>query len=382
MNIVIVGGGLAAANAAAAIRENGHTGSVTILAAEDHLPYERPPLSKGILLGKDDPDSATVHDSAWYAEHDVELKMGTTVDSLDLDAAQVRAGDDAYPFDKLLLVTGSRPRHLALADDSGAAVAYLRTLEDSAALKTSFGPGKKLVIIGAGWIGLEVAAAAREAGTDVTVVESLELPLVRVLGPEVAKHFADLHLAHGVDLKLSASVESIDADGNVHLADGSDLASDLIVVGIGVEPVAELAQQAGLGVENGILVNERLQTSDPRVFAAGDVANEWHPTLGRRLRVEHWETAVEQGKHVAGAMLGDEAPYDRLPYFFTDQYDLGMEYVGSVGPDGYDSVEFEGDREGGTFRAFWIKNGLVVAAMHVNDWDASDAIRESVGTSR
>ena len=382
MNIIIVGGGLAAAHAAAALRESGHTGSLTIFAAEDHLPYERPPLSKEILLGKKEPDSATVHEKDWYTEHDVDLRTGVSVDSLDLDAGQVHAGGETFSFDRLLLTTGSRPRPLAMADDSGAAVAYLRTLEDSARLKASFGPDKRIVVIGAGWIGLEVAAAARAADTHVTVVESNELPLLRVLGPEVAGKFADLHRDHGVELKLSAEITAIDADGVVHLADGSSLPSDLIVVGVGVEAVAELAEAAGLDVDNGILVNERLRASDPRVFAAGDVANHLHPTLGRRIRVEHWETAIEQGKHAARVILGEDAAYDRLPYFFTDQYDLGMEYVGSVGPDGYDSVEFEGDREGGTYRAFWIKDGVVVAAMHVNDWDASDMIREVVRTRR
>ncbi|KQZ70194.1 NAD(P)/FAD-dependent oxidoreductase [Nocardioides sp. Root151] len=382
MKIVIVGGGLAAANAAAELRDRGHLGELTVFADEAHLPYERPPLSKGVLLGKDEPDSAIVHAKEWYADHDVDLRTATAVDALDLDTGAVLAGEERLVFDRLLLATGSRPRHLAMADESGAPVAYLRTFEDSAALKSSFGEGRRLVIIGGGWIGLEVAAAAREAGTEVTIVESLELPLLRVLGPEVAGHFADLHRSHGVDLRLSASVTSIDADGTVHLADGEAIGSDLIVVGIGVEPVDDLARAAGLSVDNGILVGQDLRSSDPRVFAAGDVANQLHPTLGRRIRVEHWDTAIHQGRHAARVLLGEDVDYDRLPYFFTDQYDLGMEYVGSVGPDGYTSVEFEGDPASGTYRAFWIRDGLVVAGMHVNDWDATDEIRAAVGKPR
>ncbi|WP_067432938.1 NAD(P)/FAD-dependent oxidoreductase [Nocardioides jensenii] len=381
MNIVIVGGGLAAAKATEELRERGHDGPITVLAGEDHLPYERPPLSKGILLGKDDADAATVLPRSWYDEHGVTLRTSSAVDSIDLEAGVVLVGEESIEFDRLLLATGSRPRHLALADDSGASVAYLRTLEDSAAIKASFGPGRRLVIIGGGWIGLEVAAAAREAGTDVTVVESLELPLLRVLGPEVAEHFAELHRSHGVDLRLSASVTGIDADGTVHLADGESVASDLIVVGVGVEPVDDLARAADLAVDNGVLVDEGLRTSDPRVFAAGDVANHLHPVLGRRIRVEHWDTAIGQGQHAARAMLGEDGDYERLPYFFTDQYDLGMEYVGSVGPDGYTDVQVEGDPATGTFRAYWVRDGLVVAGMHVNDWDATDAIKARVGTT-
>ncbi|QIX26859.1 FAD-dependent oxidoreductase [Nocardioides sp. JQ2195] len=380
MNIVIVGGGLAAAKAAVELREGGHSDSVVVLAGEDHLPYERPPLSKGVLLGQADPDSATVLDKDWYADHDVDLRTATTADAIDLEAGTVHAGDDVLPFDRLLLATGSRPRHLRMADESGAPVAYLRTLEDSRLLKESFGAENRLIIIGGGWIGLEVAAAARAADTHVTIVESLELPLLRVLGPEVAAHFADLHRAHGVDLRLSAQVTGIDSDGTVHLADGSALASDLVVVGVGVEPVDDLARQAGLDVDNGVLVDELLRTSDPRVLAAGDVANQQHPVLGRRIRVEHWDTAIEQGRHAARVMLGLDAAYDRLPYFFTDQYDLGMEYVGSIGPDGYTDVQIEGEPASGAFRAYWLRDGLVVAGMHVNDWDATEEIRARVGT--
>lgn len=383
MRIVVVGAGLAAAHAIEELRAQGHQGSIALFGAEPHLPYNRPPLSKGLLLGAEDEASVFVHDEQWYADRSVELHLGTRVTGIDLDRGRIRAGTDEHDYDRLLLATGSTPRHLAAADESGGDVAYLRTLEDSRALKAALRPGQCIVIVGAGWIGLEAAAAARTAGCDVTVVESLELPLLRVLGPEVAATFAALHRAHGVDLRLGTGVEDLSAAGGgrtvVRLDDGSELTADLLVVGIGVVPDDGLARAAGLAVDNGVLVDERLRASDPHVFAAGDVANHLHPTLARRIRVEHWDTAIGQGKVAARTMLGQDEPYDRLPYFFTDQYDLGMEYVGSVGPDGYDDVVLRGD-PAGRFTAFWLKDGRVLAGMHVNDWDAIDPIRALVGT--
>jgi 3-phenylpropionate/trans-cinnamate dioxygenase ferredoxin reductase subunit len=240
-------------------------------------------------------------------------------------------------------------------------------------------------VIGGGWIGLEVASAARQADATVTVLEYLDLPLLRVLGPEVAQVFADLHVEHGVDLRTGVQVSGLERDGDravLHVGDGSRVEADLVVVGVGVGPNVALAEGAGLETDNGILVDEHLQTSAQDVFAAGDVANAMHPVLGRRVRVEHWDTAIEQGRTAARSMLGQDAVYDRLPYFFTDQYDLGMEYVGSVGPEGYDEVVVRGDtsRDGGrTFTAFWLSGGQVLAGMHANDWDATDQIRGIVG---
>jgi NADPH-dependent 2,4-dienoyl-CoA reductase/sulfur reductase-like enzyme len=382
VKIVIVGAGLAAAHAVDELREGGHEDEVVLVGTEPHVPYNRPPLSKGLLLGTEEQDSIFVHDAPWYADHDVDLRLGTTVTGIDLDRRRVRVGEEDLPYDRLLLATGSRPRHLDAADRSGGRVAYLRTLEDSLALRSAFGPDRHVVIVGAGWIGLETAAAARTAGADVTVVESLDLPLLRVLGPEVAATFADLHRGHGVDLRLGATIDSFTDAGSgrtaVRLADGSEVTADLVVVGIGVAPADELGRDAGLRADNGILVDESLRTSDPYVFAAGDVANHAHPTLGRRIRVEHWDTAIEQGKVAARNMVGGDEPYTRLPYFFTDQYDLGMEYVGNVGPDGYDEVVLRGD-PAGQFTAFWLAGGRVLAGMHVNDWDAIDPIRAIVG---
>jgi len=379
---VVVGAGLAAAKAVEALRETGFEGSVVVFGEEHHLPYERPPLSKGYLLGTDELESAFVHDPDWYDENDVDLRLGTAVTSIDTAAHVVHTRDGEQPYDRLLLATGATPRHLAMADGSGAPVAYLRTIEDSQRLKASFGEGGSVAIIGAGWIGLEVAAAAREAGCAVTVLESLDLPLLRVLGPEVAQVFADLHREHDVDLRLGVEVVAVDKDGQravVRLGGGGTVTADLLVVGIGVTPNIALAEAAGLACDNGVLVDEQLRTSDSDVFAAGDIANAQHPLLGRRVRVEHWDTAIGQGETAAHAMLGHEPTYDRWPYFFTDQYDLGMEYVGHVGPDGYDEVVLRGDTHGRTFTAFWLQGGRVLAAMHVNDWDASDQVRALVG---
>lgn len=381
LRIVIIGGGLAAAKAAGELREQGHTGPVTVVAGEPHRPYERPPLSKDVLLGKAEPDAAFVHDEGWYGDHDVELLMGTPAGAIDLGNRQVTVGDRQLGYDRLLLATGARPRRLPMADDSGAHVRYLRTIDDSTGLRADL--KGSVLLVGAGWIGLEVAAAARAAGADVTVVESAPLPLAGVLGPELATVFADLHREHGVDLRLGTSLESIDrVDGRttVRLSDGHQLHPDLVVVGIGAAPDDGLAATAGLATDNGVLVDARLRASDPYVYAAGDVASQAHPLLGR-IRVEHWDTAIQQGKHAARAMLGDEAPYDRQPYFFTDQYDLGMEYVGHVGRDGYDEVVLRGDRAGRVLTAFWIKDDHVLAGMHLNDWDAIDPIRTWVGRS-
>jgi NADPH-dependent 2,4-dienoyl-CoA reductase/sulfur reductase-like enzyme len=382
--LVVVGAGLAAAKAVEAMRQAGHDGPIVVFGDERHLPYERPPLSKGYLLGNEDFESALVHDPDWYDAHDVDLRLGSTVDQIDTAAHLVRTRDGEQSYDALLLATGSAPRHLPMADTSGAPISYLRTIEDSRLLKESFGEGRSVVIIGGGWIGLEVAAAAREASTSVTVLESLDLPLLRVLGPEVAEIFAGLHREHGVDLRTGVSVSRIDRDGAgavVRLGDGSRVQADLLVVGIGVAPNTALAEAAGLDIDNGVLVDERLRTSNPDVYAAGDVANALHPLLGRRIRVEHWDTAIAQGQTAARAMLGHDVTYDRLPYFFTDQYDLGMEYVGSVGPDGYDDVVVRGDPSTRSFTAFWSREGRVLAGMHANDWDAIDPIRSIVGRS-
>jgi 3-phenylpropionate/trans-cinnamate dioxygenase ferredoxin reductase subunit len=371
--IVLVGGGLASGTAVRELRTQGYDGPLVLFAAEPHLPYERPPLSKGYLMGNDALEKAFVNDADWYDEHDVDLRTGVPVESVDVRARTLRAGGTDLGWSGLLLATGAAARHLPLADDSGAPVHYLRTMDDSTALKEHLVEGARIGIIGGGWIGLEVASAARRAGAEVVVLEALDQPLLNVLGPEVAALFAQLHREQGVDVRTGAKVEAIDT-----------LAVDRLVVGVGVTPVTDLATAAGIDVDNGILVDAGLQTSAAGVFAAGDVANVDHPVLGHRLRVEHWDTAIKHGTVAATNLLGGHAVADHLPYFFTDQYDLGLEYVGNPGPDGFDRVVITGDQDGPVeqraFRVWWMRGDLVVAGMHVNDWDAIDRVRELVGT--
>ena len=385
--IVLVGGGLAAGTAVRELRGQGYDGPLVLFAAEPHPPYERPPLSKGYLMGNDALEKAFVNDADWYAEHDVDLRTGVAVESVDVGARTVRAGGDDLRWSGLLLATGAAPRHLALADDSGAPVHYLRTMDDSTALKGQLVDGARIGIIGGGWIGLEVASAARRAGAEVVVLEALDQPLLNVLGPEVAALFAQLHREHDVDVRTGVRVEQITAgsDGpTIGLAGGDTLTVDRLVVGVGVAPVTDLATAAGIEVDNGILADSGLRTSAPGVYAAGDVANVDHPVLGHRLRVEHWDTAIKHGTVAATNLLGGDALADQLPYFFTDQYDLGLEYVGNPGPEGFDRVVITGDQDGPveqrTFRVWWLRGDLVVAGMHVNDWDAIDRVRELVGT--
>lgn len=376
MNIVVIGGGLAAAHAVAELRDRGYTGDLTLVGAEPHLPYERPPLSKGLLLGSDEPDSVFVHDRAWYDEHQVTLRLGTRATGLDRDRKQVLLGSEELPYDRLILTTGSTPRRLPALEAGSIPVRSLRTLDDSLALKKEL--AGHLLLVGAGWIGLEIAAAARQAGGEVTIAETAAWPLLGVLGPELAPLFAELHRSHGVDLRLSTSVDRVEG-AEVLLSDGTRVRPDLIVAGVGAVPDDGLAAHSGLATDNGILVDARLATADPAVFAAGDVANHDHPSLGR-IRVEHWDNAIEQGKHVAGSVLGDTTPYTRQPYFFSDQYDLGLEYLGHVGPAGYDELIVRGSRDDLVLVALWVRDGTVVAGLHLNDWDAADSLRLLVGT--
>jgi 3-phenylpropionate/trans-cinnamate dioxygenase ferredoxin reductase subunit len=381
--IVVVGGGLAAGTLVTQLRERGENGSIVLLAEEAHAPYERPPLSKDLLLGKGKPDDAAVHEREWYAEHEIDLRTSTVVSTIDRDGRRVQAGDEWVGYDTLVLATGARPRRLAMADDSGVPVVYLRTLDDSLGLREHLTAGTRIGIIGGGWIGLEVASAARQHDAEVTVLESLDLPLLRVLGPEVAQVFADLHREHGVDLRTGVQVTAIsrnDRGATVTLGDDSALDVDVLVVGVGVEPNTGLAEASGLAIDNGIRTDSHLRTGDEHIYAIGDVANADHPVLGRPLRVEHWDTAIQHGKTLAATLTGTPTEATALPYFFTDQYDLGMEYVGNPGPDGYDRVVLTGDVPGRRFRAWWVRGERVVAGMHVNDWDAIDEIRRVVGS--
>ncbi|MFE9203501.1 NAD(P)/FAD-dependent oxidoreductase [Micromonospora sp. NPDC007230] len=384
---VIVGAGLAGAKAAQTLREEGFAGRVILLGAEPERPYERPPLSKGLLLGTTGWLDAYVHEPGWYAANHVELRTATRVTAVDRDLRQVVLDTgERLGYDKLLLTIGSTPRRLDVPGADLDGVRYLRTLDDSAEIGTALVGGARLVVIGAGWIGLEVAAAARQYGATVTVVETADLPLQRVLGDEVARVFADLHRGHDVTFHFGVGVQEMRGAGRVSsvlLTDGTELPADTVVVGVGIQPDTQLAEAAGLKVDNGIVTDARLRTSDPHIFAAGDVANAHHPLLDRQLRVEHWANALNGGPAAARSMLGQQVEYDRLPYFFSDQYDLGMEYSGWVDPSGYDRVVFRGDPAvvGGRapeFLAFWVSDGRVLAGMNANVWDVTDQIQALV----
>jgi 3-phenylpropionate/trans-cinnamate dioxygenase ferredoxin reductase subunit len=377
---VIVGAGMAGGKAAETLREEGFDGRIVLLGAEPERPYERPPLSKDYLRGEADRTAVWLQeDPGWYEQHDVELRTSTPVASLDVAGrAVVLDGGERVGYDALLLATGAEPKRLPVPGADLPGVHLLRTVEDSDALRSVLDAGGRLVVVGAGWIGCEVAASARQRGLEVTVVEPLSLPLERVLGPELGAFYRDVHVDQGVQFRLADSVAAIEGAGRaerVRTNDGATLDCDAVVIGVGVAPRTVLAEGV-LDVDNGILVDAGLRTSADGVFAAGDVANHDHPLLGR-LRVEHWANALEQGPAAARAMLGQDVTYDRVPYFFSDQYDVGMEYAGLSRPD--DEVVFRGDPESGEFIAFWLRDGRVVAGMNVNVWDVNEHIQALVG---
>lgn len=381
---VIVGGGLAAAKLAQELRAADFPGSITLIGAEEHLPYERPPLSKEFLFGKKQLPDFTVEPAQWYRDHHVELLLGTTVTGLDPRARTVTLPDGStLPYDKLALATGSTPRRLPVPGADAPGVYTLRTIDDARALAGLFARGR-LAIVGAGWIGLEVAAAARAADCAVTVVETAPQPLMGPLGPEMGAVFADLHRAHGVDLRLGARLDAVTtgADGAVTglaLADGGTVAADAVLMAVGAAPNIALAADAGLAVGTGVLVDASLRTSDPDIVAVGDIAEQDHPRLGGRIRVEHWANALNQPAVAAATMLGRAAEYDRLPYFFTDQYDLGMEYTGYATAGRTARVVVRGSLADREFVAFWLDaENRVLAGMNVNVWDVTDRIKELI----
>ena len=380
---VIIGASLAGVKAAEALREAGYTGAITLIGDEAEPPYERPPLSKQYLMGTQEREKMFVHAPEWYPEQNIDLLLGAAVTAIDRERRTFTLADGCgLGYDKLLMATGAKPRRLTVPGADLPGVHYLRRVEDCERLKELFQTASRIAFVGGGWIGLEVAAAAREAGVDATVVEMDALPLARVLGPEIARVFADLHREHGVDLRTGVQVaeilESGGRAGGVKLADGTVIEADAVVVGVGAVPNADLAAVSGLTVQNGVLVDASLRSSDPHIYAAGDVANAFHPLLGKHIRVEHWDNACHQPKTAARAMLGENAVYDRIPYFFTDQYDLGMEYCGHIEPGGYDEVVVRGDLAGRKFLAFWLAGGRVKAGMNVNVWDVNEQIQQLV----
>ncbi len=379
----IVGASLAGAKAAEALREEGFDGRIVLIGDEPERPYERPPLSKGYLRGEAE-RRPYVHEESFYSEQEIELRLSTTVERIDPGRSELSlAGGETLHFDRLLLATGAEPRRLAIPGADLEGVLYLRSIEDSEAIRGRIDEGGRLVTIGAGWIGAEVAASAKQRGCDVAIVEQAKVPLERVLGPELGEVYRDIHTDHGVRFIGGAAVEAIEGETKVaavRLADGRRVKADFVVVGVGVEPRVRLARAAGLAVDNGVVCDEYLQTDAANVFAAGDIANAPHPLFGVRLRVEHWANALHQGPAAARNMLGQRERWERIPYFFSDQYEIGMEYSGYAAE--WDEIVIRGDLSSRKFVAFWSTDGRVLAGMTVNVSGLTADIRALISSRR
>lgn len=382
---VIVGAGLAGAKAAQELRERGYDGRIVLIGAEAERPYERPPLSKDYLRGESEREKAYVHSPGFYAEQAIELITGRAVAAIDPGASCLLLEDNReLAYDRLLLTTGAEPRRLAVPGAELDGIHYLRSFADCDALRARLDAGGRVAVVGAGWIGSEFAASARQRGLEVAIIDPLTLPNERIFGAEVGAFYRDVHVQHGVEMLLGRGVEAFEGDGEVarvRLSDGARVECDFAVVGVGVIPQSALGAGAGLDVENGILVDEGLLTSVPNIYAAGDVANAWHPFYERRIRVEHWANALNQGPAAARSMLGEDVSYERIPYFFSDQYEVGMEYSGYA--ERWDKVVFRGDRSAGDgFVVFWLRDERVVAGMNVNVWDVNQHVQELIRARR
>jgi 3-phenylpropionate/trans-cinnamate dioxygenase ferredoxin reductase subunit len=373
---VIVGASLAGAKAAETLRTEGFDGRVVLVGEEPVRPYERPPLTKDYLRGESGFDSAAVHKEDFYEQNDIELLTSTRASRLDPGSQQVvLEPGGALHYDQLLLTTGASPRTLSIPGADLEGIHYVRTVAEADALREALGKGGKVVVIGGGWVGSEVTASARQLDNEVTLIDPGHVPLEHVLGAEVGALFVQLHVDHGVDLRLGLGVVGFRGGKRaeaVELSDGSVVGGDVFVVGIGARPRTELAEAAGLELDDGIVVDQYLATSVPGIWAAGDVANAWYRDLGRRIRLEHWSAALNQGPAAAKNMLGRQLPYAKVPFFYSDQYDLGLEYRGFVPT--WDQVVYRGDKDRRELIVFWLDHGLVVAGMNVNVWGSGDKI--------
>lgn len=366
--LVIVGGGLAGAKAAEGARTSGYQGRIVIAGDEGSAPYERPQLSKTVLRGEADLNSTLVFDGKFYADQAIEVRTGTAVAGVKVNTRQVEFADgSSLGFNSLVFATGAVPRQSEIPGAGLDGVYYLRTAADSMRLQAAIRKAARVAVIGGGWIGSEVAASARMMGADVVLIDPGLLPLHRVLGTKVAVVFRQLHYDHGVELRLGVGAVELRGSRQVEqvvLSDGRIENADVVVIGIGALPRVELAVEAGLQVENGIVVDENLETSVPGIFAAGDIANAWHPHYQRRLRVEHWANARYQGAAAGRNATSHREAYDRLPYFYSDQFDLSLEYVGHA--ESQDEVVVRGDLEGRKCVAMYHRDGVVTAALTLN----------------
>ena len=380
--VVIIGASLGGASVAAALRERGFGGQIVLIGEESLRPYERPSLSKSYLAGQDETPTF-VHEEGYYDEHGIRLDLGVAATAIDTSARTVQLGDGRTErYDRLVLATGSRPRRLPVRGADLGGVVTLHSAGDSDRLRERAEAAGKAVVVGAGWIGCEVAASLRQSGIEITLIDPLEAPLARVHGAEVGYHFAELHRGHGVDLRMGTGVTEILGSGDatgVRIDTGEVLDTELVVVGIGSTPRIELAEAAGLELRlGGVRTDARLRTSDPAIYAIGDIAAMYHPLYGTEVRVEHWANAKDQGAYLAGSILGDAEDYARPPFFYSDQYDLGMEYRGWVDPAVPADVVIRGKPGEGGWFAFWLQGGRIRAGMNVNEWDDGDTIERLV----
>jgi len=366
--IVIIGGSLTGASAAVALRAGGFDGSVTLIGAEAHPPYERPPLSKEYLRGEVTIEKAFVKPPEWYVENNVETLLGATAERIDVaDRSVVLAGGETIAYDDVLVATGGRNRTLRAPGAELDGIFQLRTVADADRIRAAATDCNRAVVVGMGFIGAEVASSLRALGVAVTAVEPLPTPLYRVLGGEVGAALAALHSDHGVNLVTDDIVESFEGSGRVEAVvtkSGRRIECNLVVAGIGIEPVTEVVAGTPVEVDNGILVDEFCRTNVEGVYAAGDVANHMHPVFGRRMRVEHWQNAMRHGAHAAKSMLGGTEPYAEIHWFWSDQYDANLQYAGHHMT--WDELVFRGSVEARSFLAFYIKDGLVDAVVGFN----------------
>ena len=378
---VIVGAGIAGNAAAETLRKQGFEGEVHLVGAEPHRPYDRPPLSKEFLSGSKEQDKLFFKPEDFYAEHSIQLHLGTEATALDPTSKTLTLADgSSLRFDKLLLATGSRVRTLPIPGSELEGIHYLRTIDDSQAIARSMNSASRVVIVGAGFIGSEVAAVCKTAGLEVTVLEIQPQPMAHILGEEMGAIYANLHTSRGIDLRLQEGISGIRGSSRaeqVTTDQGNAIDCDFVVIGVGIAPDTALAESAGLEVDRGILVDEHCQTSHPDIYAAGDVANWFHPGLGHRLRVEHWDNALNQGAAAAKSMLGAPEPYSPTLYFWSDQYDLSIQYLGHATE--WDEIAVRGNPDEEKFTAFYLKDGLVHGALVVNNFRDIRPTRTLIG---